>query len=329
LKIDYIVPSCHDTAYIAAAAVAKNCHLPGFDEPTVAGMIHQKDELALGISNAGLPGIETRVVQDNKSAIEFLRSSGGALVIKPSDMTGGRGVSFVNSVKDLSIAIELAKESSLSKKVLAQEFIEGSEHGLTAIIRNQKVIFSFFDDEYHYLNRYRVAGTISPSSIDERSKTHLKNWIDVFSEYYKLIDGLFHVQFIQQKSEPKILEVCRRPPGDLYPYFVESATGIPYTKSFILGFMGLPISTPMLDEPINWVTLRHVVLADRNGIYKGLSISESIFQHITFKSEFKANGEPVTSFLTETLAIFILKIPFDQKNKIMSNIQKLLFPLVE
>ena len=328
-KIDFIIPSCHDTAYITAAAVAKIYSLPGFDDPKISVMIHRKDELALGITNAGLPGIETRIIRDYQSAIEFFNSCGGALVIKPSDMTGGRGVSFVNNEKDLRSALKFAKDSSFSKKVLAQEYIEGSEHGFTSIIRNQKVIFSFFDDEYRYMNRYRVAGTLHPSSIDEESKYYLKNWVETFSEYYKLIDGLIHVQFIQLASGPKILEVCRRPPGDFYPYFVESATGIPYIKSFILGFMGLPIPTPLLDEPKNWITLRHVVLADRNGIYKGLSISETFARNVTFKSEFKTRGERVTSYLTETLAIFILKVPFDQKDKVVMDIHKLIVPIVE
>lgn len=329
LNIDFIIPSCHDTAYIAAASVAKQCDLPGFDGPEVAGMIHHKDKLAIGILDAGLPRIETTVITDCQSAVKFFHSHGGALVIKPSDMTGGRGVSFVNNEKEIRDAIALARNSSFSKKVLAQEYIEGSEHGFTAIIRNQKVIFSFFDDEYRYLNRYRVAGTISPSSIDDKSKYHLTKWLENFSSYYNLVDGLIHLQFIQEASEPKILEVCRRPPGDLYPYFVESATGFPYMKCVVLGFIGLLDSNFPLELPIDGITLRHVVLAGRNGIYKGLSISDSIMNFISFKSEFKVPGEEVTSFLTETLAIFILKIPSDQKDEIVMNIQNLLYPEVE
>lgn len=329
LKIDFIIPSSHDTAYIAAARAAKICGLPGYDDPRIAEMIHQKDKLALGISKAGLVGIETKIVNDYQSALEFFGSKQGTLVIKPSDMTGGRGVSIVKDEKFLKSAINLAKDSSLSRKVLAQEYVAGSEHGFTAIIREQKVIFSFFDDEYRYLNKYRVAGTLSPSSIDNYSKNFLKDWVNSFSKHYKLVDGLIHIQFIQAPSGPKILEVCRRPPGDFYPYFVETATGVPYTEYFILGFTGTSIPEATRNESTAWITLRHVVLADKNGFYKGLSISDTISSDIVLASKFKDEGEEITDYLNETLAIIILKIPSNQRNFVMLNIQRLIFPIVE
>ncbi len=329
LKIDYIFPSCHDTAYITAAKVAKICGLPGFDDPKIADMIHQKDQLAIGISEAGLSGIETRIVEDYESATKFFYSSGGALVVKPSDMTGGRGVTFVNDIKNLRSAIEIATESSFSKRVLVQEFVDGSEHGFTSLIKDQKVIFSFFDDEYRFINRYRVAGTSTPSSIDSHAKYQLIRWINRFSKYFQLADGLMHLQFIQIKSGPKVLEVCRRPPGDLYPYFVEDATKYPYIQNFILGFMGLAISSQNSSQSVDEVTFRHVVLADKNGTFKGLSISNHILKNISQRFEFKQNGDIVTSFLTETLAIFILKVPIAEKQDIQLNIQKYLFPIIE
>ena len=244
-------------------------------------------------------------------------------------MTGGRGVTFVNDIKNLKCAIELAMESSFSKRVLVQEFVDGSEHGFTSLIKDQKVIFSFFDDEYRYLNRYRVAGTLTPSSIDNHAKYQLTSWVNRFSKHFQLTDGLMHLQFIQIKSGPKILEVCRRPPGDLYPYFVEDATKFPYIKSFVLGFMGLPISNQNSSQSGEEITFRHVVLADKNGTFKGLCISNHILKNISQRFEFKQNGDLVTSYLTETLAIIILKVPIAEKQDIQLNIQKYLFPIIE
>lgn len=328
-KIDFIIPSSHDTAYIAAAGAAKSCGLPGYDDPQIAEMIHQKDKLAFGISRAGLPGIETRIINDYQSALQFFRSRQGTLVIKPSDMTGGRGVSIVNEEKFLNGAIELAIESSLSRKVLAQEYVTGSEHGFTSIIKDQNVIFSFFDDEYRYLNKYRVAGTISPSSIDDYSKNYLRNWVKIFSKHYNLVDGLIHIQFIQAPSGPKVLEVCRRPPGDFYPYFVETATGVPYIEYFIQGFTGTSLPKAIRNDLVIWTTLRHVVLADKNGFYNSLFISDSISPSIVLVSEFKVEGEEITNYLNETLAIIILKIPSDQRTIVLLNIQQLIYPIVD
>ena len=93
--------------------------------------------------------------------------------------------------------------------------------------------------------------------------------------------------------------------------------------------MGLPISSPDGQETLQEITLRHVVLADRNGIYKRLFISSSIQQNITLSYEFKNPGDLITNYLTETLAVFILKIPFNLKDEIITNIHKHLYPIIE
>jgi biotin carboxylase len=327
--IKNLIPSCHDTAYVAAAKVAKICGLPGFDDPEIAIMIHHKDRLALGIQKSGLPGIETELARDYKSATEIFKVFGERVVIKPTDMTGGRGVSFVFELPELAQAFNTAKKESLSSAVLIQRYLAGSEHGLSTIIRNQRVIFSFFDDEYRFLNRYRVAGTVSPSSISTESKKFLIDWVNRFSKHYKLVDGLVHLQFIQNTLEPKILEVCRRPPGDLYPYFVEVATGYPYIKNYINGFTGSIIENLQKMNQQENTIFRHVVMANCNGRYIGLNISSSIKSRVHQLFEFKQHGEEVSSYLTETLAVIILKVPEDERQNILLDIHNLITPIVE
>jgi biotin carboxylase len=327
--INYLIPSCHDTAYVAAAKVAKICGLPGFDDPEIATMIHHKDKLGSGIQKSGLPGIETKLARDYKSAVEIFKFFGESVVVKPTDMTGGRGVSFVFESTDLAQAFDTAKKESLSSAVLIQRYTAGSEHGLSTIIKNQRVIFSFFDDEYRFLNRYRVAGTVSPSSISSKSKKFLIDWVNRFSEHYELVDGLVHLQFIQDTLEPKILEVCRRPPGDLYPYFVEVASDYPYVKNYINGFTGSMIENPEKINKQENTFFRHVVTAHRNGTYKGLNISNSIKSRVYKFFEFKQRGEKVSSYLTETLAVIILELPEVERQETLLNIHNLIKPIME
>ncbi len=328
-NIDFIIPSCHDIAYISAARVAKIFDLPGFDAPHLAMQIHSKDKLAKAITDSGLDGIETRIFTNLKDAQDFFIHQKRKIAVKPTDMTGGRGVSFVSDFNCLPEAIERAKTESINGTVLLQEVIQGSEHGFTAMIVNNRVVFSFFDDEYRFLNRYRVAGTAFPSSVDQQSKLYLIDWLNSFSSYLGLVDGLIHLQFIQSTLGPKVLEICRRPPGDLYPYFVETSTSYKYTQNIINGFLGLPIS-PFPELNISGLaTIRHVVTASSNGIFLGLEISPTIRHSILNTYEFKKPGDSVDHYLTETIAIVILQIRVDNRIELLEILPEIIKPKME
>lgn len=327
-SIKHIIPSCHDTAYIAAAEVAKIFNIAGFDLPEIAEMIHRKDRLALAIQASGLPYIESKIIYDYPSAIEVFKDFNQRVVVKPTDMTGGRGVSFVFDLSKLSLSIENAKRQSISKSVLIQRFLNGSEHGFTAIIKGGNVVFSFFDDEYRFVNRFRVAGTIFPSSIDSKSHLKIIDWVNIFSSYYKLVDGLVHLQFIQTTKGPYILEICRRPPGDLYPYFVESSIQYPYIENIIQGFVGVNIEN-FPSEAHGKTVFRHVVMGDRNGVYKGIQISEKLNSVAIQSYIFKEPGDLVNDFLTETIAVYIFEVPRDSRSKTLADIQSLIRAVIE
>jgi glutathione synthase/RimK-type ligase-like ATP-grasp enzyme len=159
-SITYLIPSCHDIAYVTASKVAEKFKLIGFDDHELSERIHRKDELAIAIQEAGLRCIESELINDCDDALEIFQRFDQRVVVKPTDMTGGRGVSFVFDLNHLSNAIQNARNESIAKSVLIQKYISGTEHGFTAILKEKKVIFSLIDDEYRFLNRYRVAGTI-------------------------------------------------------------------------------------------------------------------------------------------------------------------------
>ena len=72
------------------------------------------------------------------------------------------------------------------------------------------------------------------------------------------------------------------------------------------------------------VTFRHVVTAQRNGIYRGLNIANSIVGMILSKVEFKPHGEKVEIYLTDTLAVIMIKAPASEKIRLLQDIHKLI-----
>jgi hypothetical protein len=74
---------------------------------------------------------------------------------------------------------------------------------------------------------------------------------------------------------------------------------------------------------------RHVVMAQGNGKYIGLNISSSIKSRVNQLFEFKQRGDEVSSYLTETLAVIILEVPEDERQKILLDIHNLIKPIME
>ena len=87
----------------------------------------------------------------------------------------------------------------------------------------------FADNEQYFLNKYMVSGANTPSTTSEHGLQLLVEYSERIAESLKLVDGILHIQYIEKADgTPYIIEICRRPPGDLYIKFVKYATGVDY-----------------------------------------------------------------------------------------------------
>lgn len=91
------------------------------------------------------------------------------LVVKPVDSMGGRGTVKVNSVKALSEAAIEAVNFSRCGQVIAEEYIEGSEFSLDAIIKNGEIFICGNADRHIFFPPYFVEmGHTMPSNYPEQ-----------------------------------------------------------------------------------------------------------------------------------------------------------------
>ena len=73
---------------------------------------------------------------DFKNAIKEL---GFPVIVKPSDNSGSRGISFIECENSYDQAYEYAKENSLDGVVLVEEFVNGDEVSVEAFVENGEV----------------------------------------------------------------------------------------------------------------------------------------------------------------------------------------------
>ena len=319
-KVDALCPCCNDFSAITCSYVAEKLGFKTFDTLEVTRTIHYKNKFREFMKQYNFPSPVAANFDNVEDALQSIEALQLPLIVKPVDLTGGKGISRIATYDEAKQAIIKALSISRQKKIVIEEFIDGSYHGLSVFLKNKKVAFYFFDNEYYYLNKYLVAGAYCPGSVPKQAIQQLCAVYQKMAEILSLHDGIFHTQFILKDDKPYITEICRRPPGDLYLKLVEYATGIPYSEYIVRAFAGLDI-TGIQQSPINGNFIRHCIMPNKCGIVKKIVYSHEINNNILEKFEWYTTGETVTDYLTHKFGIIFLK--FDSYNNMVDCINSI------
>ena len=313
-KINAICPCANDFSAISCAYTAEKLGLPGYDSYENTLIIHHKDRYRSFALKNNIPTPLAFGFSSYDEAKDSLNSFKYPIIIKPVDLTGGKGIKKVYDFQEAIHAIKDAFLISKSKRIVIEEFIEGSQHGFTSILIAKKVSFYLADNEHYYLNQYMVSGASTPSNVSKQVMEDLIKQTEIIAEVLNLQDGIFHIQFIVSNNKPTIIEICRRPPGDLYIKFVSIATGINYPELIMRPYLGLEYDSLFYLEPKLYLT-RHCVMADREGIVENVMYENSIKDKIIDELVLWQAGMHIDSYLTTKLAILFLK--FESKNEML------------
>ena len=137
----------------------------------------------------------------------------------------------------------------------------------------------------------------------------MQNLVDQSEKTSKLLSletGIFHVQFILQNDEPVIIEICRRPLGDLYIKLVEHATGIDYPSWIVKAFCG-PDCTGLNHKKVDGFYLRHCIMVPQSGILDSVVIDPSITGNIIDSMMWWKTGDPIENHLIAKFGVVFLK----------------------
>lgn len=312
-KIDAICSGCNDFALLSTAYVAEKLSLPGHDSYEIAKQIHHKDKYRKLAESLEIPtpkSIRISTIEELEKNIVSLQFP---IIIKPVDLTGGKGIQRADSIEEAKNAFNVAMKKTRENYCIAEEFIEGSRHGFSCYISKEKVVFYFADNEQYFLNQYLVSGANTPSTSSQNTLEMLKEYSERIAKKLHLVDGILHIQYIEKDNGiPFIIEVCRRSPGDLYIKLVQYATGINYSKFIVMAETGMDVSA-ILDAPTQGFWLRHCIMASRTGIIQQVSFAKEIQDKVIEKFLSYKPGENVLDFLHYKAGIVFLKFQSEKE----------------
>lgn len=271
-NVDAIISGCNDFAYLSTAYATEKLGFKGHDSYDVAKMIHHKDSFRQCIQQLGIRTPKCVKCICSEDAIKAARKIGFPVLIKPVDLTGGKGVQICNTEEEISIAYKRAMTITRENVLIVEEYIQGTNHGVSVLLKNQKVVFGFVDNEQYFINPYLVSGACYPSSVSKESIEKLYIDIEKFAQKYKLVDGLFHVQCILKDDILIMIDPCRRTPGDLYVLLVKYATGVNYPLEILKAEMGETLEDEYMVVEKN--VARECIMTNCNGIVKQIDTKE-------------------------------------------------------
>lgn len=318
-----VCSGCNDFALLSTAYVCEKLGLRGHDSYATSLEIHHKDKYRALATRLGIPTPKAITVHvDNVNEFE----SASALltfpiIVKPVDLTGGKGIHRAISPKEACEAYKDACNRTRQDHVVVEEFVEGTNHGFSAMLVKGKVAFAFADNEQYYVNKYLVSGANSPTTSDVSTLEKLRNYSERIACELNLVDGILHIQYIEKSDgTPVIIEICRRPPGDLYIKFVKYATGIDYPKFIVLAETGEDISG-ITDVPTRGFWLRHCIMSDHGGTVRDVTFSPEIQGNIIEKFLWHKSGDRINDILTYKAGIVFFK--FDNLEEMVDKTSKM------
>ena len=309
--VSAVCSGCNDFALLSTVYVCEKLELPGHDSFATSLEIHHKDKYRALATRLGIPtprAVTVRNEQEFETAISTLTFP---IIVKPVDLTGGKGIHRAANAEEARAAYKDATSRTREDHVVVEEFVIGTNHGFSAMLVKGKVAFAFSDNEQYFVNKYLVSGANTPSTTAVEGLAKLREYSERIAHELNLVDGILHIQYIERADgTPVIIEICRRPPGDLYIKFVKYATGVDYPKFIIMAETGEDISG-IVDTPTQGFWLRHCIMAgpeiENGSTVRDITFAPEIQGNIVEKFLWYKAGETIADKLTYKAGIVFFK----------------------
>lgn len=328
-KVNGILPYASDPAALPAAIVAERLGLPTNPAKSVE-ILGVKHEFRKFLQENGFPCPKTFAfspAQPTEEIIGKIKELRFPIVIKPTDSSGSKGVSFLDDLNDIDKAIAHADQYSRNKILIAEEFIErGFPHviGGDIFVENGNIVLKgemacLRDNDGKSLI---PVGKKKPSGLNEKQRQKVYDELHKLLKALRIKSGEFNLEILLDKNDnPFFLELGPRAGGNMIPIQLSDAFDVDLIEANIKAAMGEPVNLNAKEPDLAFMT--HVLHSYKNGKFKEVRFSKEIEPFIYRKVIYKKPGEDVEFFdgAGKALGIIFMKFPSQEKmHELLSSI---------
>jgi len=156
-------------------------------------------------------------------------------IVKPSDSSAGRGLSYCTSKDEVLKAFKKARQYSSNKQLLIEEYIDGVQFSIETISSNGIHQIVAINSEFiHDLpNIMEVSHTI-PAQIDTDTKNLIKNITPIILDAFEIKYGAAHIEIrVTKEKKIYVIEIASRT-GGMRSEMINLSYGINYSQLLLL-----------------------------------------------------------------------------------------------
>lgn len=244
---------------LTVATVAHRLGLPGI--PIASARLAQ-DKLAMKecFARAGIPVPWFAPASSAESLKRIVEQRGHALVIKPVDSRGSRGVQRLSPETDLKAAWDIAAGHSLSGRVMVEAYLDGPQISTESILLDgQGFTPGFSDRNYELLDRYAPFfienGGDLPSQLPQDIQDAVKRTAEAAGRAMGIVTGNIKGDMIVHDGKPYVIELAARASGGYFcTHEIPLNTGVDFVGNVVKLAVGEAVRpedvTPRFNRPI-------------------------------------------------------------------------------
>lgn len=319
-KIDGILAYASDPAALPAAIVAERLALPTNPVKSVeklglkyAWRNFLKDNgFACPKIYSFNPATSVEEIKENTKNFIF------PLVVKPTDSSGSKGVTVLNSWSEFEKAVKWADLYSRNKILLVEEYIKRgfpSVIGGDIFVWDGKIVFYGEMECLRDLDKSPLIpiGKKSPLRISDLQRTK------IYSELQRIVStlnfrfGEMNIEILLDKDDNvHFLEIGPRAGGNMIPIQLSDAFGIDLVKANVQAAMGeTPGFVGNSIQALPGCYMHYVLHSYKEGRFVDINIDKSISRYLYRKVIYKNTGDIVEFFDGASKALGILFFHFD------------------
>ena len=338
-KVHGILAYATDPAAATAAYVAEKLGLPGHPLESVE-ILTNKERLREFLRMHGFHTPHARGYDSAAQARRDISEFKLPVLIKPVDSSGSKGVSILNSVRDLEKKADHALAFSRMQRFIIEEYVEqdGYQVAGDGFSVDGELVFRCFGNDHfdpgHPNPLVPVAASFPinrPEAVQEKIHAEIQRLLTLL----QMKNGAYNFDIrIDQAGNVCLMEVGPRNGGNYIPQVIGYVTGGKHdpVRHSIMAAVGEDLSGISMPE-INGFWSYYAVHSQKEGVLKEVRIPEEVRKNNIVEVWMNIRiGEHVSAFTASNQAIGILLMRFSSMQEMltmMDNSEKWVNVIVE
>lgn len=325
-QIDGIMSFGVDPGVIAAAYVQDRMGLPSFGPYESVEILQNKDRFRAFLSNHGFNVPKAKGFSSVEEALADLEWYEYPVIVKPTDSAGSKGVTRVDSERDLLEAVKRAFDYSISGHIIVEEFIEkrGCSSDTDSFSVDGKLKFVSFSAQRFdadAANPYTPSAYTWPATFTPEETTFLTKEIQRLISLLRMKTLVYNIETrIGANGKPYIMELTPRGGGNRLCEMLRYATGVDMITAVTRAMVGDPIDE-IEQRPYNGHWAEIILHAERDGLFRELKISHTLPAEVVEEDIWVNPGDQVKAFNGANDAIGTLVLRFEDAEEMEKAIE--------